>query len=141
MTPGPLDAAERPGPPVARAAFRQAPEPDARGVVATAGGAPTASSPAWAHLAWLLWELPFVQAFREYGREGGPTLCGVEVPSRRWADVLAEHRGERWRVRVALEGRTEPIEFPGMVIGELFGEGRHRTLAVEGASRLLDPGI
>ncbi|WP_154685998.1 hypothetical protein [Streptomyces himastatinicus] len=118
--------------------FHQAPEPDARAVVDTAGGAPAASSPAWAHLAWLLRELPFVQAFREYGHEGGPTLCGVEVPSRQWAEVLTEHHGERWRVRVALEGRTEPIEFPGMVIGELFGEGRHRELA---ESHLVDPGI
>lgn len=121
--------------------FRQAPEPDARAVVDTAGGAPAAFSPAWAHLAWLLRELPFVHAFREYGHEGGPTLLGVEAPSRRWADVLTEHRGERWRVRVALEGRTEPIEFPGMVIGEVFGEGRHRTLAVEGQPHLVDPGI
>ncbi|QLH21635.1 hypothetical protein [Streptomyces sp. Rer75] len=121
--------------------FRQAPEPDARAVVDTAGGVPAASSPAWAHLAWLLRELPFVHAFREYGQEGGPTLRGVEAPSRRWADVLTEHHGERWRVRVALEGRTEPIEFPGMAIGELFGEGRHRTLAVEGEPHLVYPGI
>ncbi|WP_063734325.1 hypothetical protein [Streptomyces sp. RTd22] len=131
--------------------FRQADEPDARAVVGAAGAvpaddaerdgtlwAPQPSSPAWAHLAWLLRELPFVQAFREYGHEGGPTLCGVEAPSRRWAEVLTEHHGERWRVRVALEGRTEPIEFPGMVIGELFGEGRHRELA---ESHLVDPGI
>jgi hypothetical protein len=134
--------------------FRQAHEPDPRALVSAAGAvpaddaergemlwAPQPSSPAWAHLAWLLRELPFVHTFRKYGPEGGPALCGVEAPSRQWADVLAEHQGELWRVRVALEGRTEPIEFPGMVIGELFGEGQHRELAVEGESNLVDPGI
>ncbi|MGW1375025.1 hypothetical protein ACWD6P_12235 [Streptomyces sp. NPDC002446] len=135
--------------------FREVPEADPRIPVTEAGAVPAddaerdgllwtpqPSSPAWAHLAWLVRELPFLHAFREYGPEGGPELRGVDAPSREWADVLVEHRGERWRVRVALEGRTEPIEFPGMVIGELFGEGGHRQLVVEeGAPDLVDPGI
>ncbi|MFF0723619.1 hypothetical protein [Streptomyces sp. NPDC004134] len=134
--------------------FRKAPEPDPLVLAGEAGAvpaddreragtewAPLPASPAWAHLAWLLAELPAVQAFREYGPEGGPALRGVVVPSRRWADVLVEHRGEEWRVRVALQGRTEPIEFPGMAIGELFGEGRHRRLAVAGEPNLVASGI
>lgn len=135
-------------------AFRKVPEPDPRVPVGEAGAvpaddreragtewAPRPASPAWAHLAWLLAELPFVHAFREYGPEGGPALRGVVVPSREWADVLVEHHCEQWRVRVALRGRTEPIESPGMVIGELFGEGRHRRLAVAGEPNLVASGI
>ncbi|MFG2212160.1 hypothetical protein [Streptomyces sp. NPDC048638] len=68
-------------------------------------------------------------------------LRGLNAPSREWADVLVEHRGRQWWVRVALEGRAEPIGFPGMVIGELFGEGEHRKMAVEGEPDLVDPGI
>ncbi|WP_326797806.1 hypothetical protein OG946_22305 [Streptomyces sp. NBC_01808] len=49
--------------------------------------------------------------------------------------------GSSGRVRVALQGRTEPIGFPGMVIGELFGEGGHRRLAVAGEPDLVASGI
>ncbi|MFJ6786196.1 hypothetical protein [Streptomyces angustmyceticus] len=135
-------------------AFREVREADSRTLASSAGAVPTddtergemcwmpePGSPAWAHLAWLVRELPFLHTFREYGPEGGPELRGVEAPSREWADVLVEHRGQQWRVRVTLEGRTEPIEFPGMVIGELFGEGGHRKLLVEGEPGLVDAGI
>ncbi|TGB16093.1 hypothetical protein [Streptomyces sp. MZ04] len=134
-------------------AFRHVPGPDPRVVVradgglppeqaeAEPGGMPLPSSPPWAHLAWLVGELPFLHSFRGYGPQGGPELCGVDVPTREWAEVLVEHHGERWRVRVALEGRTEPIEFPGMVIGEMFGEGRFRQMLVQGMENVLDPGI
>ncbi|WP_327706781.1 hypothetical protein OG530_38885 [Streptomyces decoyicus] len=135
-------------------AFREVREADPRALVSAAGVVPTEDtersemcwmpeppSPAWAHLAWLVRELPFLHTFRGYGPEGGPELRGVEAPSREWADVRVEHRGQQWRVRVTLEGRTEPIEFPGMVIGELFGEGEHRKMVVEGEPDLVDPGI
>jgi hypothetical protein len=89
---------------------------------------PEAGSPGWAHLAWLVRDLAFLPSFREYGPEGGPELVGLRVPGRAYADVLVAHRGGRWRVRIELEGREEPLEFPGMAIGELFGEGRHREL-------------
>ncbi|WP_189784509.1 hypothetical protein [Streptomyces capitiformicae] len=98
-------------------------------------------SPSWAHLAHLVAELPFLFSFRGYGPEGGPELCGVDAPTREWADVLVEHRGEHWRVRVELEGRERPIEFPGMEIGELFGEGGYEKYLVEGTTDLLDAGI
>ncbi|MFC7303356.1 hypothetical protein ACFQVC_03890 [Streptomyces monticola] len=125
--------------------FRHLDTPDPRALVSEAGEVPAddtgragvlwtpqPGSPAWAHLAWLLQELPFVAAFREYGPQGGPTLLGVESPGRSHAEVLVEHRGGRWRVRVDLEGRTEPLESPGMVIGELFGEGGHRDRVRDG---------
>ncbi|WP_159030111.1 hypothetical protein [Kitasatospora albolonga] len=134
--------------------FRQVPKADPRPLVSVAGAVPADDaersallwmpeppSPAWAHLAWLVRELPLLHAFREYGPEGGPELRGVRVPSPEWAEVLVEHRGDAWRVRVALDGRSEPIEFPGMVIGELFGEGDHRKWLVEGEPKLVDPGI
>ncbi|MGH4031185.1 hypothetical protein ACQB60_19870 [Actinomycetota bacterium Odt1-20B] len=138
--------------------FRHAGEPDPRALVTVEGGGgvegvevptedrerggivwtPRPEAPGWAHLSFLLQELPFVATFREYGPEGGPVVLGVEAPGRAHADVLVEHRGEVWRVRVQLEGRSEPLEFPGMVIGELFGEGRHRALVRDG---VVDAGI
>lgn len=98
-------------------------------------------SPSWAHLAHLVGELPFLFSFRDYGPEGGPELHGVDAPTREWADVLVEHQGERWRVRVTLEGRERPIEFPGMEIGELFGEGDYRRFLLKGTTDVLDAGV
>ncbi|MGW1894214.1 hypothetical protein ACWCP6_28825 [Streptomyces sp. NPDC002004] len=92
---------------------------------------PDAGSPGWAHLAWLVQDLASMPTFREYGPEGGPELVGLQVPGPEYVDVLVAHRGCRWRVRIELQGRKEPLEFPGMAIGELFGEGRHRELATE----------
>jgi hypothetical protein len=65
----------------------------------------------------------------------------VDAPTREWADVLVEHRGEPWRVRVALEGRERPVEFPGMEIGELFGEGDYRRFLLDGTTDVLDAGV
>ncbi|GAA0648621.1 hypothetical protein GCM10009535_28060 [Streptomyces thermocarboxydovorans] len=131
--------------------FRHVGEPDSRALASEAGEVPDddtersevrrtpqPDSPAWAHLACLLQELPFVLSFREYGPEGGPSLVGVESPGREYADVLVEHGGKRWRVRVKLEGREEPLQFPGMAIGELFGEGGHRDAERGG---VVDAGI
>ncbi|MEU9111076.1 hypothetical protein AB0D04_04550 [Streptomyces sp. NPDC048483] len=92
---------------------------------------PEADSPGWAHLARLVQDLAFLSSFREYGPEGGPQLEGLRIPGREYADVLVAHRGGRWRVRIELEGREEPLEFPGMAIGELFGEGKHRELVTQ----------
>ncbi|MEU4997315.1 hypothetical protein [Streptomyces sp. NPDC021622] len=125
--------------------FRHLAEPDPRPLTgesgevpvddherAATGWTPQPGSPAWAHLAHLLEELPFIASFREYGPHGGPTVLGIESPTRQYADVLVEHKDTTWRVRVQLEGRQEPLEFPGMTIGELFGENRHHALLREG---------
>ncbi|MET9850127.1 hypothetical protein [Streptomyces ossamyceticus] len=126
-------------------AFRQErevdPRPPVRAPGEASGGAVLLGSPSWAHLAHLVGELPFLFSFREYGPEGGPELRGVDAPTREWADVLVEHRGEPWRVRVALEGRERPVEFPGMEIGELFGEGDHRRFLLDGTTDVLDAGV
>ncbi|SPF05344.1 hypothetical protein [Streptomyces sp. MA5143a] len=126
-------------------AFRQErevdPRPPVRAPGEEPGGAVLLGSPSWAHLAHLVGELPFLFSFREYGPEGGPELCGVDAPTREWADVLVEHRGEQWRVRVALEGRERPVEFPGMEIGELFGEGDFRRFLLPGTTDVLDAGV
>jgi hypothetical protein len=126
-------------------AFRQErevdPRPPVRAPGEASGGAVLLGSPSWAHLAHLVGELPFLFSFREYGPEGGPELRGLDAPTREWADVLVEHRGEQWRVRVALEGRERPVEFPGMEIGELFGEGDYRRFLLDGTTDVLDAGV
>ncbi|MGW7081475.1 hypothetical protein [Streptomyces sp. NPDC054866] len=67
----------------------------------------------------------------------------MDSPTREWADVLVDHKGERWRVRVVLEGRSEPLEYPGMMIGELFGAGEHRKRRFRSkqAPYVIDPGL
>ncbi|MFF8958827.1 hypothetical protein [Streptomyces sp. NPDC014894] len=96
---------------------------------------PAPPSPPWAHLAWLVTDLG-----DQYGMLGehGVELLGVDAPSRSRADLLVAHAGARRRVRVALEGRTEPIENAAMFVGELFGEGRHTRYAADGAGDLVD---
>ncbi|MFG2829533.1 hypothetical protein ACGFWI_19030 [Streptomyces sp. NPDC048434] len=56
----------------------------------------------------------------------------IEAPSTACADVVVEHGRRRWRARACLEGRDEPIEYPAMTLAEMFGEGRHLTLAENG---------
>ncbi|MET7381511.1 hypothetical protein ABZT08_22280 [Streptomyces sp. NPDC005526] len=87
---------------------------------------PDAASPGWAHLAWLIQDLASLPTHRDYGPEGGPELVGLQAYGPDWVDVLLEHRDGRWRVRIRLEGRDEPLRFPAMALGELFGEGGHR---------------
>ncbi|GLF94093.1 hypothetical protein [Streptomyces yaizuensis] len=96
---------------------------------------PAAPSPAWAHLAWLVGELG-----DQFGalRDHGVRLVDVDIPGRAWADLGVTHGGERWRVRVALEGGAEPIEFPACFIGELFTERRHTRYLVPVAGNLVD---
>ncbi|NBE55953.1 hypothetical protein, partial [Streptomyces boluensis] len=99
--------------------------------------APQPPSPAWAHLAWLVHDLPLLFAFRDYG-EGGPELDGIDVPGRAYADVLVRHRGVQWRVRVQLEGRTDELDHAGMHIAETFGDGDYHRLADEHDPHLID---
>jgi hypothetical protein len=87
---------------------------------------PLTPSPPWTQLTWLLEQLAVQLTFFA---DHGARLTGIDAPSRRWADVLVAHGGTVWRARVPLEGRTEPIEQPGLVLAELFGERRHLPLA------------
>ncbi|TGA94492.1 hypothetical protein [Streptomyces sp. MZ04] len=80
-------------------------------------------------MAWLVQELGIQLSFF---REHGARLVEIDAPSTAWADVVVEHAGKRWRVRVRLERRDEPIEYPGMNLAEMFGEGRHLALAEDG---------
>ncbi|MGW0731454.1 hypothetical protein [Streptomyces sp. NPDC002851] len=99
---------------------------------------PQPPSPAWAHLAWLVHDLPLLFAFRDYGPEGGPELDGIDVPGRDYADVLVQHKGVQWRVRVQLEGRTDELDQTGMHIAETFGEGEYHRLADKHDPHLID---
>lgn len=87
---------------------------------------PLAPSPPWTHLAWLVQQLA---TQLDFFSSHGLRLTGITAPSRSWADVIVEHGGSRWQARVQLEGRREPIEYPGTTLGEMFGEGRHVRLA------------
>ncbi|PZH15343.1 hypothetical protein C1I97_08405 [Streptomyces sp. NTH33] len=87
---------------------------------------PLAPSPPWTHLVWLVQQLATQLDFLS---SHGVRLTEIAAPSRVWADVVVEHGGARWRARVPLERRRESIEYPGMVLGEMFAEGRHRGLA------------
>ncbi|MQY12887.1 hypothetical protein SRB5_30260 [Streptomyces sp. RB5] len=122
-----------------RFTFAQYPRPDDRLPVYSIGPVPDddserqggdyiplAPSPPWTQMTWLLEQLAVQLTF--FGSHGA-RLTGIEAPSRRWADVTVEHEGTVWRARVPLEGRAEPIEQPGMVLAELFGEKRHLAVA------------
>ncbi|WP_251096259.1 hypothetical protein [Streptomyces sp. Caat 7-52] len=87
---------------------------------------PLAPSPPWTHLVWLVQQLAIQLDFLS---DHGVRLAEINAPSRSWADLMVEHGGARWRVRVPLDRRREPIENPGMVLGEMFAEGRHHELA------------
>ncbi|MGW7056735.1 hypothetical protein [Streptomyces sp. NPDC054887] len=87
---------------------------------------PLAPSPPWTHLVWLVQQLA---TQLDFFSSHGARLTGITAPSRSWADVIVEHGGTQWRARVPLEGRHEPIEYPGMTLAEMFGEGRHLRLA------------
>lgn len=63
------------------------------------------------------------------GRAVGGRTChavGFESPLPDWCDVLVRDGDTAYRVRIALAGREEPLDFPSMYLRDMFAEGRHR---------------
>lgn len=84
---------------------------------------PAPEAPEYLHLAWLLADLAeWVTALAEKRI----AVTGVEAPEPGWCDVLVRDGDTAYRVRIGLAGRTEPLDFPGMYLLELFAEGRYR---------------
>ncbi|MBT2510764.1 hypothetical protein J7I98_34075 [Streptomyces sp. ISL-98] len=84
---------------------------------------PATDAPAWMNMAWLLEDLAawIVALANEH-----VTLVGAESPHPHWCDVLVRDGDTAYRVRIALAGRRDPLDFPGMYLRDLFAEGRHR---------------
>jgi hypothetical protein len=85
---------------------------------------PAIAAPSWMHLAWLLEDLAtWVQQMAD----DYITVVGIEAPEPDWCDVLILDGDSAYRARIALTGRREVLDFPGMYLRDLFAEGRHRA--------------
>ncbi|MFG2196141.1 hypothetical protein [Streptomyces sp. NPDC048639] len=83
---------------------------------------PAPAAPSWMQMAWLLEDLA---TWAESMAEEHVTLTGIDAPQPQWCDILLRD-GDAYRVRIALTGRDEPLDFPGMYLRDLVTEGRHR---------------
>ncbi|MFD9460908.1 hypothetical protein [Streptomyces sp. NPDC060027] len=92
---------------------------------------PAADAPSWMNMAWLLEDLA---AWVDPMAEDGITLLGLEAPEPDWCDVLVLDGDSRLRVRIALAGRRDVLDFPGMFLRDLFAEGRSRAHLTEDRS-------
>jgi hypothetical protein len=91
---------------------------------------PAADAPAWMNLAWLLDDLA---VWVGQMAEDHITLQGVDAPLPDRCDVLLLDGDTRCRARIALSGREEPLDHPGMFLRDLFAEGRSRRYLTEDA--------
>ncbi|MGW6457393.1 hypothetical protein ACWF94_15970 [Streptomyces sp. NPDC055078] len=92
---------------------------------------PAPGAPAHLQMAWLLadlseWVVPMA--------EKQIAVTGVEAPEAAWCELGIRDGDTAYRVRIALTDRTEPLDFPGMYLLELFAEGRHREYLSAGES-------
>lgn len=85
---------------------------------------PATAAPSWMNLSWLLEDLAtWVQPMAD----DHITVVGLEAPEPDWCDVLLLDGDSTYRVRIALAGRREVLDFPGMYLRDLFTEGRYRA--------------
>ncbi|MER6916876.1 hypothetical protein ABT354_34970 [Streptomyces sp. NPDC000594] len=99
---------------------------------------PAPEAPSWMQLAWLLKDLG---EWLSMLAEAQVTVEGLESPLADWCDVRVRDGDTRLRVRIALSGRTDALDFPGMYLHDLFREGRSQAHLVPGrapADRLMD---
>jgi hypothetical protein len=82
------------------------------------------------NLAWLLDDLA---VWVGQMAEDHITLQGVDAPLPDRCDVLLLDGDTRCRARIALSGREEPLDHPGMFLRDLFAEGRSRRYLTEDA--------
>ncbi|GAA2251695.1 hypothetical protein GCM10010232_44730 [Streptomyces amakusaensis] len=90
---------------------------------------PAADAPSWMNMAWLLEDLA---VWVHQMADDRITVTGVEAPEPDWCDVLVLDGDSRYRARLRLAGRDEPLDFPGMYLRDLFAEGRWRDRLVPG---------
>ncbi|MBH1937263.1 hypothetical protein I5Q34_23840 [Streptomyces sp. AV19] len=93
---------------------------------------PATEAPSWMQMAWLLEDMA---TWIEPLADEQVTLIGVESPLPDWCDVLVRHGDTAYRVRIALADRTEPLDFPGMYLRDMFAEGRHRKYVAPGTEQ------
>ncbi|GGX10414.1 hypothetical protein GCM10010297_35000 [Streptomyces malachitofuscus] len=90
---------------------------------------PAAGAPSWMNMAWLLEDLA---AWVGQMAEDRITVIGLEAPEADWCDVLVLDGDSRYRVRIALANRRDPLDFPGIYLRDMFAEGRYRTYLAPG---------
>jgi hypothetical protein len=95
---------------------------------------PAPTAPSWMHMAWLLEDLA---TWVDPLFEEGVTLDGIDAPHAQHCDVLVRHEDTAYRVRIALTGRRDQLDFPGMYLRDMFTEGRHHAHLAAAAA---DPG-
>ncbi|MFJ5773585.1 hypothetical protein [Streptomyces sp. NPDC093094] len=91
---------------------------------------PAADAPAWMNLAWLLDDLA---AWAGQMAEDRVVVQGLDAPHPDRCDLLLLDGDTRYRVRIALAGREELLDHPGMFLRDLFAEGRARAHLVRDA--------
>lgn len=90
---------------------------------------PAVAAPSWMNTAWLLEDLAtWVQPLAD----DHITVDGLEAPEPDWCDVLLGYGDSAYRVRIAVAGRNQVLDFPGMYLRDLFTEGRHRAQLTPG---------
>ncbi|MFI1438659.1 hypothetical protein [Streptomyces fructofermentans] len=95
---------------------------------------PAIDAPPWMTLAWLLEDLA---TWIRQMADDHITVIGLEAPEPDWCDLLIRDGDSIHRVRIAVAGRRDVLDFPGMYLRDLFAEGRYRDHLSPGLSGAL----
>ncbi|MFI2029001.1 hypothetical protein [Streptomyces buecherae] len=96
---------------------------------------PAPESPPYLQMAWLLDDMSTWLADLS---EIQVTVDGLAAPEPDWCDVLIRDGDTRLQARVQLADRSEPLDFPGMYLRDLFAEGRASHYIADGSPKVVD---